>query len=120
MAISKNELKARREAFRTLHQEGCFVIPNPWDVGGARYLQRLGFKALATTSAGASWSLGVPDGALSLEQVIEHIRALAEATDLPMNADLESGFASDAAGVARSVAMAIDAGAAAISIEDSS
>jgi len=120
MALSVSELKARRRAFRELHQSGCFVIPNPWDVGSARYLQGLGFKAIATTSAGASWSSGVPDGGLSLEQVVGHIESLVEATELPLNADLESGFSDDAAGVARSVALAIGAGAAAVSIEDSS
>jgi 2-methylisocitrate lyase-like PEP mutase family enzyme len=120
VAIPQNQITERRRRFRALHRDGCFVVPNPWDVGSARYLQRLGFQALATTSAGASWSLGLPDGALSLEQVIAHVKALVEATDLPVNADLESGFAADAAGIARTVTMAIDAGAAAISIEDSS
>lgn len=119
MAIATDDLKARRQAFRKLHDSGCFVIPNPWDVGSARYLEGLGFKAIATTSAGASWSLGVPDGALQLEEAIDHIRALADATALPLNADLESGSTKDAAGIGRSIVPAIGAGAAAVSIENS-
>lgn len=118
MTLSATELQSRRRAFRKLHEAGCFVIPNPWDVGSARYLQRLGFKALATTSAGASWSAGKPDGDLTLDEVIAHVRAMAEATELPLNVDFESGFSEDAAGVARSVARAIEAGASALSIED--
>ena len=120
MALTRDERQARTRAFRELHRSGCFVIPNPWDVGSARYLATLGFKALATTSAGAAWSWGRPDGGLSLDQVIDHIRVLAEATSLPLNVDLESGFSADAAGIARSVTRAIDAGAAAVSIEDAS
>ena len=83
----------RRRAFRALHQSGCFVLPNPWDIGSARYLARLGFKALATTSSGAAWSMGQADGAVPLEPMLEHIRAIAEATDLPVNADFLAGFA---------------------------
>jgi 2-methylisocitrate lyase-like PEP mutase family enzyme len=120
MALTPEERQARSRAFRELHRSGCFVIPNPWDVGSARYLASLGFKALATTSAGAAWSWGRPDGGLSLDQVIDHVRVLADATALPLNVDLESGFSADAAGVALSVTRAIDAGAAAVSIEDAS
>jgi len=109
----------KREAFRRLHDSGCFVLPNPWDVGSARYLQGLGFKALASTSSGAAWSLGAPDNGLTLDQAIAHIRSLVEATDLPVNADFEGGFAPDAEGVARHVARCLATGVAALSIEDS-
>jgi 2-methylisocitrate lyase-like PEP mutase family enzyme len=110
---------ARRAAFRQLHLAGCFVIPNPWDVGSARYLQHLGFPALATTSAGFAFSLGLPDGAVPRARVLEHVGALVEATEVPLNADFESGFGSDPAGVAESVRLCLDAGAAGLSIEDS-
>ncbi|MDM0083954.1 isocitrate lyase/phosphoenolpyruvate mutase family protein [Variovorax sp. J31P179] len=105
--------------FRALHAAGSFVLPNPWDIGSARYLEGLGFKALATTSSGCAWSLGRPDGALSRETVLAHLRAIVAATDLPVNADFESGFASDPTGVAQSVRLAIDTGVAGLSIEDS-
>ncbi|GAB2899441.1 isocitrate lyase/PEP mutase family protein [Paralcaligenes ginsengisoli] len=109
----------KRAAFRSLHERGCFVLPNPWDVGSARYLQGLGFKALATTSSGFAWSQGHSDGALSREIVLSHLRDMVAATDLPVNADFESGFASDAQGVAQSVRLAIETGVAGLSIEDS-
>lgn len=109
----------KRAAFRALHAEGCFLLPNPWDVGSARYLHSLGFQALATTSSGFAWSRGHADGALSREPVLAHLRELAAATDLPVNADFESGFAADPQGVAQSVRMAIDTGVAGLSIEDS-
>jgi 2-methylisocitrate lyase-like PEP mutase family enzyme len=109
----------KRADFRSLHAAGCFAIPNPWDIGSARYLEGLGFKALATTSSGCAWSLGRPDGALSRETVLAHLRAIVAATDLPVNADFESGFAADPTGVAQSVRMAIDTGVAGLSIEDS-
>ncbi|GAA4351008.1 isocitrate lyase/phosphoenolpyruvate mutase family protein [Variovorax defluvii] len=109
----------KRAAFRALHAEGCFLLPNPWDVGSARYLHSLGFQALATTSSGFAWSRGRADGGLSREAVLAHLRELAAATDLPVNADFESGFAADPQGVAQSVRMAIDAGVAGLSIEDS-
>jgi 2-methylisocitrate lyase-like PEP mutase family enzyme len=105
--------------FRALHAQGCFVLPNPWDVGSARMLQGLGFKALASTSSGHAWSLGQPDGAMSRAMVLSHLRTMVEATELPVNADFESGFAPDAEGVAESVRMALDTGVAGISIEDS-
>jgi 2-methylisocitrate lyase-like PEP mutase family enzyme len=95
------------------------VLPNPWDVGSAKMLEHLGFKALATTSSGFAWSQGCADGQVPRAVVLEHLRAMAAATDLPLNADFESGFASDAAGVAESVRMAIDTGIAGLSIEDS-
>jgi 2-methylisocitrate lyase-like PEP mutase family enzyme len=109
----------KRRAFRTLHESGCFLIPNPWDIGSARYLQSLGFKALASTSSGFAWSQGRPDNGLPRERVLEHLSALAAAIDVPLNADFENGFAADAAGVAQSVRMAVETGIAGISIEDS-
>jgi 2-methylisocitrate lyase-like PEP mutase family enzyme len=109
----------KRRAFRKLHEAGCFVIPNPWDIGSARYLQSLGFKALASTSSGFAWSVGRSDGALSRDAVLAHLRELVSATDLPVNADFENGYASDAAGVAESVRLAVETGVAGLSIEDS-
>jgi 2-methylisocitrate lyase-like PEP mutase family enzyme len=109
----------KRIIFRALHEQGCFALPNPWDAGSARYLQGLGFKALATTSSGFAWSRGHPDGALSREIVLAHLRDIVAATDLPVNADFESGFASDAQGVEESVRLAVETGVAGLSIEDS-
>jgi 2-methylisocitrate lyase-like PEP mutase family enzyme len=109
----------KRRAFHRLHETGCFVIPNPWDVGSARYLQGLGFKALATTSSGFAWSHGHRDGGMSRDRVLDHLTDMVEATDLPINADFESGFAPDAAGVAESVRLAVETGVAGLSIEDS-
>ncbi|WP_394779027.1 oxaloacetate decarboxylase [Undibacterium sp.] len=109
----------KRAAFRALHEQGCFVLPNPWDVGSALYLQGLGFKALATTSSGFAWTLGQPDGGLPRDIVLAHLRTMVAATDLPVNADFENGFASDAQGVAESVRLAVQTGVAGLSIEDS-
>ncbi|MFP5405070.1 MAG: oxaloacetate decarboxylase [Gammaproteobacteria bacterium] len=109
----------KRAAFRALHAEGCFVLPNPWDVGGARYLQSLGFKALATTSSGFAWSRGRPDGSLPRDTTLEHLREIVSATDLPVNADFENDLAGDAEGVAESVRLAVETGVAGLSIEDS-
>ena len=109
----------KRALFRQLHAEGCFVLPNPWDLGSARFLQSLGFQALATTSSGFAWSRGHADGALSRAEILAHLRELVAATELPVNADFESGFAADPQGVAQSVRMAIDTGVAGLSIEDS-
>ena len=109
----------KRRAFHKLHDAGCFAIPNPWDVGSARYLQGLGFKALATTSSGFAWSHGRRDGGMSRDRVLDHLTAMVEATDLPINADFESGFAPDAAAVAESVRLAVETGIAGLSIEDS-
>jgi 2-methylisocitrate lyase-like PEP mutase family enzyme len=111
-------IAAKRRAFRQLHESGCFVIPNPWDVGSARFLQGLGFKALATTSSGFAWSTGRPDSSLSRDAVLAHLRDIVAATDLPVNADFESGFAADPQGVADSVRLAIETGVAGLSIED--
>src|SRR5258705_5943666 len=83
----------KRRAFRQMHEAGCFVIPNPWDVGSALYLQSLGFKALATTSSGFAWSQGRPDNGISRDMALAHLRAMVAATDVPVNADFESGFA---------------------------
>src|SRR6267154_1863812 len=109
----------KRRSFRRLHESGCFLLPNPWDLGSARYLQSLGFKALATTSAGFAWSHGHRDGGMSRDRVLDHLTEMVEATDLPINADFESGFAPDAAGVADSVKLAVATGVAGLSIEDS-
>jgi len=109
----------RRQTFRALHESGCFVLPNPWDVGSARYLQSLGYKALATTSAGAAWSLGQADGAVALEPMLGHISGLVEATDLPVNADFLAGFAEAPEGVAENVRRCVETGVAGLSIEDS-
>ncbi|RTQ32049.1 isocitrate lyase/phosphoenolpyruvate mutase family protein [Variovorax gossypii] len=109
----------KRADFRALHEQGCFVIPNPWDTGSARFLEGLGFKALATTSSGFAWSQGHADGAMSREHILAHLRELVEATDLPVNADFENGFAADARGVAESVSLAVEMGVAGLSIEDS-
>src|ERR687888_1977530 len=109
----------RRAAFRRLHEAGCFVLPNPWDVGSARLLQHRGFPALATTSAGMAFSMGLPDGAVPRAAVLAHVRAMVQATGLPVNADFESGFASDPAGIAESVRLCVETGVAGLSIEDS-
>src|SRR5437867_840298 len=115
--MSRSEQK--RAAFAALHATGCFVIPNPWDIGSARYLQGLGFKALATTSSGFAWSQGGYDGSISRDRVLAHLAEIVAATDLPVNADFENGFARDAAGVAESVRLAMETGVAGLSIEDS-
>ena len=112
------EASAKRVAFRQLHESGHFILPNPWDIGGARRLEKLGFKALASTSAGAAWALGKQDGELTLTEALDHLRLLCAATDLPVNADFEAGFADSPEGVAANVALAIDTGIAGVSIED--
>jgi 2-methylisocitrate lyase-like PEP mutase family enzyme len=119
MTPTSSDIAARRRAFRQMHASGCFVIPNPWDRGSARYLQGLGFKALATTSSGYAWSCGHADGDLSRETVLEHLRDIVAATELPVNADFESGYAADPRGVAESVRLAVETGVAGLSIEDS-
>ena len=91
-ALSKPTVAERRLAFRAMHEEGCFVLPNPHDVGSALCLERLGFPALATTTAGVAWGLGLPDGAVSLQAMLDHIRTIAEATGLPVNADIATGL----------------------------
>jgi 2-methylisocitrate lyase-like PEP mutase family enzyme len=111
---------ARQQAFQKLHEKGCFVLPNPWDAGTARYLEHLGFRALATTSGGFAFSRGVPDSgtALSRATVLHHIAEIVGATELPVNADFQSGHASDAGGVAESVRLCVATGVAGLSIED--
>jgi len=108
----------KRAAFRRLHEAGCFVLPNPWDLGSAVLLQHLGFKALATTSAGMAWSMGRADGDVSLEQALQHFSQLAGATDLPVNADFENAFGDAPDEVAKNVALAADTGIAGLSVED--
>ena len=109
----------RRRTFHALHASGCFVIPNPWDVGSAVALESLGFKALASTSSGFAWSRAHADNTLDRDTVLAHLADLVAATRVPINADFEGGFAPDPAGVARSVAMAVETGVAGLSIEDS-
>src|SRR4029453_11812581 len=109
----------RQRVFGKLHESGCFVIPNPWDIGSARVLAQLGFKALAKTSSGFAWSQGRPDNRVSLEQVLAHFRAIAHCVDVPVNGDFEGGFAIDPADVATNVAAAATTGVAGLSIEDS-
>ena len=121
--IDKNgsdQFDTRRQEFRKLHEGGCFVIPNPWDVGSARYLQHLGFPALATTSAGFAFSRGLPDSdlAVSRDQSLAHIAEIAAAVDLPVNADFASGYGIDPQGVADSVARCVATGVAGLSVED--
>lgn len=109
----------KRATFRKLHESGCFVLPNPWDVGSARLLAGMGFKALASTSSGFAWSTGRPDNDLPVEQVLDHLKMINDATDLPLNADFEAGFADDPADVAANVTRGVATGVAGLSIEDS-
>ena len=109
----------KRAEFRKLHESGCFVLPNPWDVGSARLLAGMGFKALASTSSGFAWSTGRPDNDLPVEQVLDHLKMINDATDLPLNADFEAGFADDPADVAANVTRGVATGVAGLSIEDS-
>jgi len=104
--------------FRAMHESGCFVLPNPWDIGTAIYLERLGFKAIATTSAGFAFSRGKSDGAVPRDQMLAHIREIVEATALPVNADFLAGYADEPNGVAANVQLCIDTGVAGLSIED--
>lgn len=106
--------------FQRLHSAGCFVMPNPWDVGSARALERMGFKALATTSAGLAWTLGVADTHVTRDQALEHLRLIAAAVSVPVNADFEDGYAVEPADVAANVTLAVSTGIAGLSIEDSS
>ena len=109
----------RRQTFRELHRGGCFAIPNPWDIGSARYLQHLGFKAVATTSAGFAFSRGLSDGAVGCDMMLAHIREIVEATQIPVNADFENGYGDDPGEVAENVRLCVDTGVAGLSIEDS-
>lgn len=110
----------KRITFRKLHEAGCFVLPNPWDLGSARLLQSLGFKALASTSAGFAWSTGRADYGLGCDEVVAHLRQLCAGTELPLNADFENGFADAPQAVADNVRKAIEAGVAGLSIENRS
>jgi 2-methylisocitrate lyase-like PEP mutase family enzyme len=112
-------MQDRTAVFRQLHESGCFVIPNPWDVGSAKMLVHLGFKALATTSSGFAWSVGRRDNHVSLGQALDHMRLLASSVDVPINADFEGGFAVEPEAVAEHVAGAVKTGVAGLSIEDS-
>jgi 2-methylisocitrate lyase-like PEP mutase family enzyme len=110
---------AKVEAFHRLHASGCFVLPNPWDVGSAVALEGMGFKALATTSAGHAWTLARPDNGVRRDEALEHLRLVAGAVDVPVNADFENGFADDPHGVGVNVQLAAATGVAGLSIEDS-
>lgn len=120
VATQSAAFDARRQAFRALHARGCFVVPNPWDVGSARYLQHLGFQALATTSAGFAFSQGLPDSDLvvSRDMTLAHIGEIAAAVDLPVNADFSSGYGAEPSDVGSSVARCVATGVAGLSIED--
>lgn len=110
----------RTAEFHRLHSSGCFVMPNPWDVGSARALEQMGFQALATTSAGLAWTLGRADNQVTLDQALEHLRLVADAVTVPVNADFEGGYAVEPAQVAANVGLAAQTGVAGLSIEDSS
>jgi 2-methylisocitrate lyase-like PEP mutase family enzyme len=120
MTATRPGISEKRESFFRMHQSGCFVIPNPWDVGSARFLQSLGFEALATTSSGFAWSQGCPDGGVSLEMALAHLRQIVDATDVPVNADFQNGFAHEPQALAANVRLAVQTGVAGLSIEDSS
>jgi len=117
--MAHRTVSEKRAAFRALHAAGCFVLPNPWDLGSAQALAGMGFQALATTSSGHAWSRARADGQLSRAETLAHMREMAQASDLPVNADFESGFADTPEGVAESVRLAVETGVAGISIEDS-
>ncbi|MEQ8733950.1 MAG: isocitrate lyase/phosphoenolpyruvate mutase family protein [Rhodospirillaceae bacterium] len=110
--------EAKRQSFRDLHRTGCFIIPNPWDVGSARYLAHLGFKAIATTSSGSAWSAGQADEYADVDRIISHLATMAQVVDLPVNADFEDGYADDIEGLITNVRRACQMGIAGLSIED--
>jgi 2-methylisocitrate lyase-like PEP mutase family enzyme len=116
--MAKPTIDDKRRTFRALHQSGCFVIPNPWNVGSARYLQGLGFKALATTSSGYAHSIGCSDGDVTRDMVLAHCRDIAQATDVPVNADFENGYADDLGALAENYRLCMETGVAGLSIED--
>lgn len=117
--MADSRFSERRAAFRKLHEEGCFLIPNTWDPGSAKILAGMGFKALATTSSGFAWSRGGRDGGMSLDAVLENCREIVAATPLPVNADFEDGHAPGPEGVAANVRRCVETGVAGLSIEDS-
>lgn len=118
--MSQSTVTARRKAFRQLHASGCFVIPNPWDIGSARWLAHAGFKALASTSSGYAFSRGKADGDVDVDEVLAHLTELVAATPLPVNADFEDGHARDLDGLANNVRRCVATGVAGLSIEDAS
>jgi 2-methylisocitrate lyase-like PEP mutase family enzyme len=117
--MNSSQQTSATATFRTLHASGCFVLPNPWDIGTAIYLERLGFKALATTSAGFAFSRGKPDGRVPRDEMLAHIREIAKATSLPVNADFQAAYADEPEEVAGNVQLCIETGVAGLSIEDS-
>jgi len=119
MSTPRPSIADRRRTFAKMHDSGCFILPNPANPGEARYLQSIGFKAIATTSSGFAWSRARPDNGITREMALAHLREMVEATDLPVNADFEGGFAAEPEGVAESVRLAVETGVAALSIEDS-
>ncbi len=117
-AATPAQFNERRAQFRTLHTQGCFLLPNPWDIGGALRLERLGFKAIASSSSACAQTLGLEDYQITVTQALDHLRTLVAATQLPVNADFENGFADTPEGVAENVRLAIATGIAGLSIED--
>jgi len=115
----KSIQKTAAAEFRAMHESSCFVLPNPWDIGTAIYLEHLGFKALATTSAGFAFSRGKPDGGVPRDEMLAHIREIVQSTALPVNADFMAGYADEPEEVAANVRLCIDTGVAGLSIEDS-
>jgi methylisocitrate lyase len=113
-------MEERVSAFQRMHSSGCFVMPNPWDVGSARALEQLGFKALATTSAGFAWTMGRADNGVTRDEMLTHLRDVVASVSVPVNADFEGGFAVDPEHVAANVTLAAATGIAGLSIEDSS
>ena len=111
-------IEEKRSQFRKLHESGCFALPNPWDIGTAKYLEHLGFKAIATTSAGFAFSRGLADGSVKRDDMVAHIRELVEATDIPVNADFENGYADDPNWCAENARLCAETGVAGLSIED--
>lgn len=116
--MTETSIAERRTAFRRLHESGCFVIPNPWDTGSARYLASLGFPALATTSAGAAWAMGFADGETPREKMLAHIAEIVAATDLPVNADFEGAYADAPEALGEAVRLCAQTGVAGLSVED--
>src|SRR5437773_4881232 len=116
--MTSTRVRPAAAKFRAMHESRCFVLPNPWDIGTAIYLERLGFKALATTSAGFAFSHGKSDGAVARDEMLDHIREIAEATSLPVNADFMAGYADEPEGIAANVRLCLATGVAGLSIED--
>ena len=116
--MTSTRVRPAAAKFRAMHESRCFVLPNPWDIGTAIYLERLGFKALATTSAGFAFSHGKSDGAVARDEMLDHIREIAETTSLPVNADFMAGYADEPEGIAANVRLCLATGVAGLSIED--